>query len=553
MKNKRGVSLIVLVITIIVMIILAAAAIISLTDTNLIDRAGEANDEFELKQVQNLAALAWSDAYTAKMSNPSLDIKNEVILALERQGVSTEKYRIEVDNKGVTVYSKAKSVGNEIVSGQSQLTLSSCAGDPLNNYKIYGNTSYSALPSEYKQVAYLESSTTQYIDLKYKYVVNDEINIEFMKTSDNGLIQGVFGHGNQAPWIGTVLYINGTNNLTSTIGGTLGLEFFKYTTALENNVRYTVKYQGKSVYLNNSLIITVGNTVIDGTQEDFSLFRRYGTNGMNGRIYSFNIKRNNEYVINMVPCRRVSDGELGMYDYVSKKFYTNNGTGTFTAAELNPTVDSPVQLISVGEYDSASGKYKIPVKVNDGKNVVVTNIYLDEPLRKIDEYADYIDFENKKVVRRIASEYFNTVNNASSYKDSYKKFLSNIKYEPLLFEGEPGNTDVVKKRGIAISNKFNRSDYIYERMGNYPNLIQTYITSAGDNRVVYTFDDTTITTIEQAQAKIGDGFEVCYVMKNPIEQTIDLPKISTLKGDCTLSIETTLKPSNVEVEYTLIK
>ena len=166
---------------------------------------------------------------------------------------------------------------------------------------------------------------------------------------------------------------------------------------------------------------------------------------MNGRIYSFNIKRNDEYVINMVPCRRVSDGELGMYDYVSKKFYTNSGTGTFTAAELNPTADSPVQLISVGEYDSASGKYKIPVKVNNGKNVVVTNIYLDEPLRKIDEYADYIDFENKKVVRRIASEYLNTVNNASSYNDVYKKFLSNIKYEPLLFDAEPDNIDVVKR------------------------------------------------------------------------------------------------------------
>ena len=32
---------------------------------------------------------------------------------------------------------------------------------------------------------------------------------------------------------------------------------------------------------------------------------------------------------------------------------------------------------------------------------VVTNIYLNEPLRKAGDYADYIDFKNKKIVRKI--------------------------------------------------------------------------------------------------------------------------------------------------------
>lgn len=41
--------------------------------------------------------------------------------------------------------------------------------------------------------------------------------------------------------------------------------------------------------------------------------------------------------------------------------------------------------------------YKIPIKVNEN----ITNIYLDEPLRKIGNYADYIDFVNKKVVRNV--------------------------------------------------------------------------------------------------------------------------------------------------------
>lgn len=50
---------------------------------------------------------------------------------------------------------------------------------------------------------------------------------------------------------------------------------------------------------------------------------------------------------------------------------------------------------TVTEYESPG--YRIPVKVNDN----VTNIYLNEPLRKVGDYEDYIDFENQKVVRNV--------------------------------------------------------------------------------------------------------------------------------------------------------
>lgn len=50
----------------------------------------------------------------------------------------------------------------------------------------------------------------------------------------------------------------------------------------------------------------------------------------------------------------------------------------------------------VKEYEPYG--YKIPINVNSNN---ITNIYLKEPLRKIDEYADYIDFKNQKVFRYI--------------------------------------------------------------------------------------------------------------------------------------------------------
>lgn len=73
---------------------------------------------------------------------------------------------------------------------------------------------------------------------------------------------------------------------------------------------------------------------------------------------------------------------------------------------------------SVGEQvvdttDSHYGKYKITIIVADKKSTETTSteqdttnensveIYLDEPLRKVENYADYIDLKNGKLVRNV--------------------------------------------------------------------------------------------------------------------------------------------------------
>lgn len=43
--------------------------------------------------------------------------------------------------------------------------------------------------------------------------------------------------------------------------------------------------------------------------------------------------------------------------------------------------------------------YKIPITVSDGTNT--TNIYLNEPLRKVGNYADYINYKEQKVYRNV--------------------------------------------------------------------------------------------------------------------------------------------------------
>ena len=98
-RNKRGISLIVLVITIIVMIILAGSIIISLSSTNIIDRANNAVSDSNLKQVQSAATWAWADAYLDTVS----DIEGYIIDKLEEQGIDTDKYTVVADKSGVEV------------------------------------------------------------------------------------------------------------------------------------------------------------------------------------------------------------------------------------------------------------------------------------------------------------------------------------------------------------------------------------------------------------------------------------------------------------------
>ena len=96
--NKKGISLIVLVITIIVMIILAAAIVITLSNSGIINKANEAVDATNLKQVQELAQVIWAEGYLDNKDEE--EIKGEIVSKL---GDAASKYNIVVTDKGVTV------------------------------------------------------------------------------------------------------------------------------------------------------------------------------------------------------------------------------------------------------------------------------------------------------------------------------------------------------------------------------------------------------------------------------------------------------------------
>lgn len=51
---------------------------------------------------------------------------------------------------------------------------------------------------------------------------------------------------------------------------------------------------------------------------------------VSGRVYDVEIIDANGTIFHGIPCYRVSDGEIGLYDLIADDFLTNNGTGTLT-------------------------------------------------------------------------------------------------------------------------------------------------------------------------------------------------------------------------------
>ena len=90
MKEKKGISLIVLIVTIIVMIIIAGAVIISLTETNIIDQAELAVEKHNESELQAAASMAYSNWLLEEKTgkNPG-HVQNYIRNELIRQNVAT--------------------------------------------------------------------------------------------------------------------------------------------------------------------------------------------------------------------------------------------------------------------------------------------------------------------------------------------------------------------------------------------------------------------------------------------------------------------------------
>ena len=164
---------------------------------------------------------------------------------------------------------------------------------------------------------------------------------------------------------------------------------------------------------------------------------------------------------------------------------------------------------------------------------IATLIYLNEPLRKVGDYSDYIDFKRQKVVRNVTA---GILDGSEEWKSSGKRFYYY-------------NTNLnIKCLGDTIAGI--QSNALPSRSWNS-------IRSSGAGIATYNIDNRIDIRADDFWENVSDAKE--YMASNPIhyiapcltpiDEIIELPTFLTTKGTNIITVDTEVPPSKIIAQY----
>lgn len=216
------------------------------------------------------------------------------------------------------------------------------------------------LPAEYTRCEYLQSNGNQYIDSGIECWSDYGMAFKTrMATNVNSACCGGILKVNDAPPTYYRYHYSPYNSSATTI---LNLWYqedsninssiaFTNFNQLETHTITVKPQEGKAVAKQSTNTSTKSFTAISpriSTGHNIYIFGRLNVDGITvqtraSTFYYFRIFNGGTLLRNLIPCIRVSDSKPGMYDFVSKTFLTNIGTGEFgykvcdTGVVVNPT------------------------------------------------------------------------------------------------------------------------------------------------------------------------------------------------------------------------
>ena len=211
--------------------------------------------------------------------------------------------------------------------------------------------SLNGIPSDYVQLDYLESSSTQYIDTGIQMSDITKIITDFQFTIIDSGLQSFFGR------------YSTTNGFQTVYNGTTGNFSFRWKSNSGSITgdcnRHVIELSNTYCKLDNSTWATYTDTKISDTATLLLFARRKDNSGegiqsySNVKIYACKIYNEETLVRNFIPVQRINDGVLGLYDIVSQTFFTNAGTGTFQS-KLR---DIPSEYTQLDYIESSGTQY----------------------------------------------------------------------------------------------------------------------------------------------------------------------------------------------------
>lgn len=170
---------------------------------------------------------------------------------------------------------------------------------------------------------------------------------------------------------------------------------------------------------------------------------------------------------------------------------------------------------------------------------VTTNIYLTEPLRKVDEYTDYIDFSNGCVVRNVRCLSLDGSDDETIILQSTNSYgISNFYLD--------GLSDMALSEDCVMCNRLSRQT---------TNVANTM--TEGFRFVITTstypymrISSERVSTVADFRAWLSDNVvSFAYATNAPIIEPLELPPIPTIKGTTTVTADTAVRPSEVMWQY----
>ena len=266
--------------------------------------------------------------------------------------------------------------GGEFIKGSdvNPIHKKSSIEGTLSISTMVGSSSAVRLPSEYQEIAYLQSGYGAYIETNYmppdpngSTPITIFARVQFLDDKD----AKVFNAGTYASNLLQFQKLNSSNGRY--------LRYYNYTSYGAGTWTSTEAYvPGSYIRINAS----IGNCMINGVGHSISN-TKYTTTGNTLRIlkntnteettglvnlYEFKIFQEGLVIKDFVPCYRKSDHELGLYDIVNGVFYSNAGTGSFSMG--NGTEVLPAEYQQVEYIRAENNGATIPVGVLAGNSNV---------------------------------------------------------------------------------------------------------------------------------------------------------------------------------------
>lgn len=188
--------------------------------------------------------------------------------------------------------------------------------------------------------------------------------------------------------------------------------------------------------------------------------------------------------------------------------------------------------------------YTLPIIVSQLESTpyepIITTTYLNEPLRKIGDYVDVLDYDSSSAERKINKLIF--TGNEQFMDTSYNVFYVNM-------------TGYLRIEGLTLLCSH------YQAQGNITDIRDiedmhcafNVQNTPSRNRIM--FRDTRFNNLIDLRAYIKGQYEAgtpitfYYVLSESNTEALILPSLSTFEGTTSISTDTETRPSNIEITY----